>query len=385
LKIILIKNQMKKIKFLLSIVITLISFLVISCDGGNEPLDPALLNVPIETDNCNTPTNLQTSSLNNGTTINLTWNTSGIATSWEVEYGLSDTYVQGGGTKIETNAPTVNINVFAVNSYTFSVRAKCGNGFTDWSEPKYVIGVNPNCANPSNISAVRSTTNPAEVTVNWTAPATQTAWEITYGAPGFNPSQGTNTVQASTKPKLVSGLATSSYDFYVRSKCSTTENSNWVGPINVAAFAVSNVNCTGNYLLTGFTSSTPTDINADGVSSNNILSETSCYNNLSLKLLSNNTFTVDSKGAEIIITLINNVDTETIVCFNDPIETGTWVLNGTTLTLNYAAPGPSNDYTYNPANNTLTAVVNSGEVVGTTNQGTPITLTTNLTLTFTKQ
>lgn len=377
---------MKKIKFLLSILVLTISFAIISCDGGIEPLDPKLLNQLPENNDCSIPTNLQSSKFNNGTTVNLSWTSSGLTTVWEVEYGLTETYELGAGIKIPANTTTVNIsNLSAINSYTFSVRAVCGTGFGDWSVPINVIGENPNCANPSGITAVRSSSNPAEVTVNWVAPATQNSWEIRYGAPGFNPSQGTNTVQASTKPKLISGLATTSYDFYVRAKCSATENSNWVGPINVAAVTSTGTGIVGNFLLTGLTSSTPTDINADGVLTNNVLSETTCFNNLFLKLMPNNTFTLDSKGADISITIVNNVEVETIGCYTDPIETGTWALNGTTLTLDFTAVGPNNDYIYNPANNTLSATVNNGAIVGTTSQGSPITLTTNLTFTLTKQ
>jgi Fibronectin type III domain len=376
---------MKNFKSLFLSALIGLSFLVTSCDGDNEPLDPALLNVPITVDNCSIPTNLATSPLNNGASINLSWSSTGSVTSWQVEYGLSDSYIQGAGTKVNANATTVTINnLFAINSYTFSVRAVCGTGFGDWSAPKNVVGVNPNCANPSLVSAIRNS-NPSEVTVNWTAASSQTSWEISYGAPGYNPVSGTNFVQTTTKPKVISGLAITSYDIYVRAKCSITENSSWVGPINVPAVTSSSTGIVGNYLLTGFTSSTPTDINADGVSTNNVLSETTCFNNLFLKLLQNNTFTLDSKGADIDITIVNNVEVETIGCFTDPIETGSWVLNGTTLTLDFTSAGPNNDYTYNPVNNTLSATVNNGAIVGTTSQGSPITLTTDLTFTFTKQ
>lgn len=233
---------MEKFKFFISSIIVAITLLIVSCDAGNEPLDPELLNQLIDgVETCVTPTNLETTTLNGGTTINLSWSSTGSATSWQVEYGLSETYIQGAGTKVAANTPTVNIiNLLSVNSYTFSVRPICGTGFGDWSEPKNVVGVNPNCANPSTVTVNRSTTNPAEATVNWTAPLTQTSWEIRYGDQGFNPTQGTNTVLTSTKPKLVSGLSNSSYDFYVRAKCSATENSNWVGPINIAAVTVTN-------------------------------------------------------------------------------------------------------------------------------------------------
>ena len=317
---------MKSIKFLFALLTLTIS--LVACDAGNEPLDPALLNQLPATDTCVTPTNLQTSPLNNGTTINLTWTTSGIATAWQVEYGLSETYIQGAGTKIPASAATVSINnLFAVNSYTFSVRAICGSGFGDWSNPVNVVGINPNCANPSGLSVVRSTTNPAEATVNWTAPATQTAWEISYGAAGFNPSQGTNTVQATIKPKTVSGLATTSYDFYVRAKCSATETSNWVGPINLVAVTAGGTNVVGTYILTQFNTTPATDLNLDGTPSVNQLQETICFNNSLLKLNADNTFVINSKGVDI------NITNNTITCSTDPDELGTWSLTGNQLLL----------------------------------------------------
>jgi Fibronectin type III domain len=359
--------------------------LFLSCDGDNEPLDPALINQFVVDDNCAIPTELETTSINGGTTINLSWTSTTATTGWQVEYGLTNSYVVGDGTKLDATTTTININnLFATNSYTFSVRSKCGDGFSEWSAPVNVVGVNLNCANPTGVTASRSTTNSAEVSVNWIAPTTQTAWEISYGATGFNVNQGTNIVQATSKPKLITGLATTAYDFYVRAKCSATETSNWVGPIAVAAVTSQGTGIVGNYLLTAFTSSTPTDINADGTSNTNILSETACYNNMFIKLLASNTFTQDDKGADIEINIVNNVSVTTIECFVDPIVSGTWAVNGSILTLTYTG-GETQNLNYNAATNVLSTTINDGAIVGTTSQGGPITLTTDLTFTFTKQ
>jgi Fibronectin type III domain len=228
---------MKNIKIILGIL--LVAFFSFSCE--NEALDPKLLDqIEITDDSCGIPTNLQTTATNNGTTINLSWTPSVGVTSWEIEYGLTQSYVLGAGTKLNSTVPTININnLFATNNYTFSVRSVCGTGFGEWSEPKNTLGVNLNCANPSALTVVRSSIDQATATINWTAPATQNSWEISYGTVGFNPTQGT-IIASNTKPKAISGLATISYDFYVRAKCSPTENSNWVGPINLAALTITN-------------------------------------------------------------------------------------------------------------------------------------------------
>lgn len=232
---------MKNIKYFFSIAILAITFLFNSCTGDVEPLDPALTNQLEVSPDCTIPTNLQTIRLSAGTSINLSWEATGTATSWEVEYGLKD-YVQGAGTKIKVNNTSVTItNLFATNSYDFYVRSVCGeNSFGEWTAVATNIGANPNCANPTEVTAARSTTNTAEVIVNWAAPSTQSSWEIKYGATGFDVNTGTNSLLTTTKPKTITGLATTSYDFYVRAKCTATENSNWVGPINVAASTIIN-------------------------------------------------------------------------------------------------------------------------------------------------
>jgi Family of unknown function (DUF6252)/Lipocalin-like domain len=136
----------------------------------------------------------------------------------------------------------------------------------------------------------------------------------------------------------------------------------------------------GTYLLTTFNSSVATDMNNDGVSSNNLFSESTCYNNSLLVLNANNTFTQTSKGLDIVTT----GTTQTTSCFVDPDDTGTWSVSGNVLTLTYPSPTPSEQL--NISGNTLSATEPAGQVVGyVTPSTTPVYLTSNLSFVFTKQ
>jgi len=137
----------------------------------------------------------------------------------------------------------------------------------------------------------------------------------------------------------------------------------------------------GTYMLTAFNTSVPTDLNSDGTASTNQLLETNCYNNMLLTLNSNNTFVANSKGIDI----VSNGTTETMSCFTDPDDTGTWSLAGNTLTLTTAGTPPVVD-TYTVSGNTISATANNGEVVGyDTVTNSPVYLTCNITIVYTKQ
>lgn len=134
----------------------------------------------------------------------------------------------------------------------------------------------------------------------------------------------------------------------------------------------------GTYKLTAFNTSIPTDLNNDGTSSTNQLNETACYNNSFLTLNANHTFSADSKGVDI------DLGTNALECFTDPVIIGTWALSGSTLTITYTDGGTSYSDTFNVSGNTLTFSENGGEIVGTAG-GTPVYLTSNIQIIYTKQ
>ncbi len=204
-----------------------------SCDGDNEPFDPALLNQPPAP--CATPNSFNVSALINGNTVRIEWDkTSG--NEWEIQYGI-DGFVPGSGTTVPFNVTSSLITgLNATTNYDFYIRTKCSEDeFSEWLGP-----VNPGssleaCQNPTNLIAVRSATDPTKATATWSANGDENSWQVQYGSTGFVLGSGT-ILATSTPTKVVSGLLSNvSYDFYVRSNCSANQNSNWVGPINIVA------------------------------------------------------------------------------------------------------------------------------------------------------
>jgi len=136
----------------------------------------------------------------------------------------------------------------------------------------------------------------------------------------------------------------------------------------------------GTYLLTAFNTSVPTDLNGDGTSSTNQMTETSCFNNSLLTLNANNTFTANSKGIDIDL----NANPNVITCFSDPDTTGTWSINGNVVVTTYVEAGVTyNDY-FTVVGNTLILSENNGEIVGTAG-GNPVFLTSNIAIVYSKQ
>jgi hypothetical protein len=79
------------------------------------------------------------------------------------------------------------------------------------------------CAIPSNLAA--SNAGPTTVDLGWTENGTATAWEISYGAPGFTAGSGTQVI-ANSNPFTLTGLSNATaYDVYVRSVCGAGDTS----------------------------------------------------------------------------------------------------------------------------------------------------------------
>ncbi|WP_165571692.1 choice-of-anchor J domain-containing protein, partial [Flavobacterium enshiense] len=90
----------------------------------------------------------------------------------------------------------------------------------------------PTCPNPTNLTA--SSMGYTSATLNWTPGYNETKWEVIAvptGSPAPN-AGSTGTVVTTPPPYVMNGLlATTTYDFYVRAVCSTTDMSVWTGPV----------------------------------------------------------------------------------------------------------------------------------------------------------
>lgn len=133
----------------------------------------------------------------------------------------------------------------------------------------------------------------------------------------------------------------------------------------------------GRYRLSAFNTDIPTDLNNDGNTSTNQMSETSCYNNMFLNLNEDNTFTADSKGVDISLT-------ETLQCFTDPVISGTWVYANGQLILTYTDSGEQFTDTYTVAGDRISIRENEATIVGMPID-TPVFLASGVTIVYTKQ
>lgn len=222
---------MTKAKILSAISLIFIGLYFISCDS--EPVDPALFNTE-DPNTCAAPPNFEASDFIAGTSVNLSWSAPAGTGSWQIQYG-PEGFAVGSGTQVVSTSTQATINgLTSTNNYEFYIRTVCdATSFSNWVGPIAVGEEIGNCPQPTNVTAVRSSGN-TEITVTWEA-AGATAWQVQYGAPGFALGSGTM-VSTTTPTRTITGvLANQGYSFYVRANCSSTNNSNWTGPITVNA------------------------------------------------------------------------------------------------------------------------------------------------------
>jgi len=94
----------------------------------------------------------------------------------------------------------------------------------------------PDCTTPTGLTLDANTTT--EATFSWTENGSAIAWNLIYGAPGFDPTSAGTTVTAGTNPYTITGLtASTGYDVYVQADCSAGDLSTMDGPVTVTTDA----------------------------------------------------------------------------------------------------------------------------------------------------
>ena len=104
-----------------------------------------------------------------------------------------------------------------------------------------VIEPIPSCTKPKNLTV--SGITDSSVTLNWTPTNSETSWEVVYGTHGFNPNGAEATVVAAgTHPFTVQNLNNATtYEFYVRAICDSSDYSYWSNPVTVATLCAGTV------------------------------------------------------------------------------------------------------------------------------------------------
>jgi hypothetical protein len=133
----------------------------------------------------------------------------------------------------------------------------------------------------------------------------------------------------------------------------------------------------GTYRMTAFNTGIPTDLNNDGTTSTNQMLETSCFNNNILTINPDGTFKATSKGVEVSAGA-------TLECYTDPDITGTWVLSGTILTLQFVEAGVQITELFSVSANSLTYSVPLGEIASTTSTNAAVYLNSSYNIIYTR-
>jgi hypothetical protein len=138
--------------------------------------------------------------------------------NWTPETSLDNPGISG-----PIASPEVN------TTYTLTVTA--GNNCSAYDQVDVVVL--GSCSTPSNLSAFKVTSS--TIDLQWISQGAENSWDLLYGAQNFNPESGGTLIgQLSQRTHQVEGLsANTSYDFYVRARCSQDILSDWAGPITV--------------------------------------------------------------------------------------------------------------------------------------------------------
>lgn len=98
----------------------------------------------------------------------------------------------------------------------------------DTRNPSSLNLQNPPCDTPSYfmVSALTGTS----VTLQWDQ-STGSLWEVQYGPVGFTPGSGTSVIFNVNSSQITGLDPTVSYVFYIRTRCNSVQNSQWLGPV----------------------------------------------------------------------------------------------------------------------------------------------------------
>ena len=121
--------------------------------------------------------------------------------------------------------------------------------FNDLGVDDFFVMEAPTCLAPTSLIATNITAN--SVDLGWTENGSSTIWDIEWGTTGFTPTGTPTIVGTTTNPYSLTGLvADTSYSFYVRADCgSTNGQSIWSGPFNFTTL----ISCPAPTVLTATT------------------------------------------------------------------------------------------------------------------------------------
>ncbi len=157
------------------------------------------------------------------------WTENGSATSWIIEWDTNGFTLGSGNTIISTTNPDTLSGLAALTDYSYYVRSFCGASDSSlWVGP-FNFTTFATCPAPSTLGV--SSLGLTTVNFDWVEVGSATTWDIEWDTANYTQGAGTMITGTTTNPHSLTGLtANTSYEFYVRSSCSSSDSSLWVGP-----------------------------------------------------------------------------------------------------------------------------------------------------------
>ena len=134
----------------------------------------------------------------------------------------------------------VNLDTYSGNDRFIAIRQDFTGSNSRISIDDFSYQNIPSCTEPINFEA--NTIADTQVNFNWTDLTSSSNWEIEYGETGFTLGTGTVVTSNTTSTTVGNLIADTTYDFFLRSVCSSNDSSEWVpiyelttacGPITV--------------------------------------------------------------------------------------------------------------------------------------------------------
>lgn len=148
----------------------------------------------------------------------------------------SDGYVNPatGTFSVPTDAENGDYRMRIVGDWLSQNPSACGDNTNGGEAEDYTFTVvdPPSCVKPTDLEIVSTTSTSADV--SWTEIGDADEWEVVYGPVGFDVENGTSVTDDDNDLGVtIDGLdPQTEYDVYVRAICSSTDQSNYTGPVS---------------------------------------------------------------------------------------------------------------------------------------------------------
>jgi len=167
---------------------------------------------------CNSPSGLTANSITNNS-VNLSWSSVSGAIGYTLEYKLSTSSTWTSIPGLVNSTSYTLTNLTASSLYNWQVKTNCSAGSSGYSSASITTNAPPVCPTPSGLNVSSITSNSA--TISWSAVSGAVSYSIDYKSNSSSTWLTVPGVQTSTSLTLNGLVASSAYDWRVKTNCAS--------------------------------------------------------------------------------------------------------------------------------------------------------------------